>query len=170
MPEVIYVRALCKAATVLGLTNQEVADRLGVKPEIFDDAVTREENGGHPSVSSKHPNIYAAATALLEEASQIENGGQDDVFAVVGDGGAPRRPESETRETPEKAAPSAPVMPALTQVLTVPIMLVIQIMTIPVPCPTNSSRRPWRFQGRTKKRKDTLGRSSPRPVVQIWTP
>ena len=102
MPEVIYVRALCKAATVLGLTNQEVADRLGVKPEIFDDAVTREENGGHLSVSSKHPNIYAAATALLEEASQIENGGQDDVFAVVGDGGAPRRPESETRETPGK--------------------------------------------------------------------
>ena len=76
MPEVIYVRAICKAATALGLTNQEVADRLGVKPEIFDDAVTREENGGHPSVSSKHPNIYAAATALLEEASQIENGGR----------------------------------------------------------------------------------------------
>ena len=47
----------------------------------------------------------------------------------------------------------APVMPALTQVLTVPIMLVIQIMTIPVPCQTNSSRRPWRFQGRTRKRK-----------------
>ena len=34
----------------------------------------------------------------------------------------------------------APVMPALTQVLTVPIMRVIQIMTIPIPCRTNSSR------------------------------
>ena len=74
------------------------------------------------------------------------------MYAVVRDSRAPRRPKSETRETHGNGFAGRSGHAALTQVLTVPIMPVIQIMTTTIPCPLNSSRRPRRSAGHRMER------------------
>ena len=70
MSEAIYLTDLFKAASALGLTNAQIAARLGLTAAVFNRMAELVKNGWREPITSKSGE-YAAASRLIEEANRI---------------------------------------------------------------------------------------------------